>query len=400
MFATVLGGAFMWGVHFLAKKIPETEYGTLVALLAATILVPTMPLQMVFAQQTALAIATDRRNQLANMIRFAWLGTLALWCIGALVVLSFQGRIAARLQLTSPIALWPTLVVVLGCLWQPLFGGVLQGAQNFLWLGWVYILSGVTRLTLAAIAVFVFAGNAAAIMTAIMLSFLVPIGIGIRQTRELWVGPVAPFNRYELLKQIVPLMAGFGAFQFFFSADTMFVKAYFPPDDVAYYGAAGIFARALIWAAGPLAAVMFPKIVHSTARAEKTDLMPLTLLCTGALVGFGVAVLWALGPWLIRFVYKENYITPTMQILPWYAGAMVPLSLVNVLVNNLLAQGRFKVVPVLIGLAVCYATALTWFNKSMVMMLQTLTVFSFITLIVCAAFTWPKVFCQHNRNTT
>lgn len=400
MFATVAGGAFMWGVHFLSKKIPEAEYSALVTLLAATIVIPTMPLQMVFAHQTALALATDRRKELASMIRFAWLGTFVLWLVAACGVAVFQGQIAQRWQMPNAAALWPTLVVALGCLWQPLFGGLLQGAQNFLWLGWMNILSGIARLALAAFVVFVLQGYAAGIMTAIMLSFAVPLGVGIWQTRSLWFGPGAQFNRRELLDQIIPLMAGFGAFQFLFSADTMFVKAYFAPDEVAYYGAAGVFARALVWAAGPLAAVMFPKIVHSTARAQKTDLMPLTLLCTGVLVTAGVAALWVLGPWLVRLVYKENYVRITMQILPWYAGAMVPLSLLNVLVNNLLAQGRFRIVPWLILLAAGYAAALTRFNKSMVMVLQTVIIFALAALALCAAFTWWKTMPVAGRKTT
>jgi len=390
MFATVAGGVLMWGVHFLAKKIPEAEYSALGTLLAATILIPTMPLQMVFAQQTAFALATDRRAQLASMIRFAWVGTAVLWFAVACVVLVFQGTIVQRWQITNPAAIWATVFVALGCLWQPLFGGVLQGAQNFLWLGWANILSGAARLAISVFIVFVLHGYAAGIMTGVMLSLAVPLGIGIWQTRTLWAVPTAPFDRRQLLEQIIPLMAGFGAFQFFFSADTMFAKAYFSANDVAYYVAAGVFARALVWAAGPLATVMFPKIVHSTARAEKTDLMPLTLVCTGLLVGAGAAVLVIFGPWLVKLVYKSSYVGVTMQILPWYACAMVPLSLMNVLVNNLLAQARFKVVPWLILLAICYAIALTRFNKSMVMILQTLIVFSLAALCLCALFTWRK----------
>ena len=69
MFANVASGMMMWGVHFLSKKIPEAEYGTLITLLAVTILIPTIPLQMVFAQQTAAALATGRERQLAGMVK-------------------------------------------------------------------------------------------------------------------------------------------------------------------------------------------------------------------------------------------------------------------------------------------------------------------------------------------
>ena len=42
------------------------------------------------------------------------------------------------------------------------------------------------------------------------------------------------------------------------------------------------------------------------------------------------------GPIVVKIVYKESYVAATTALLPWYAGAMVPLALANVLVNDLL----------------------------------------------------------------
>jgi O-antigen/teichoic acid export membrane protein len=184
---------------------------------------------------------------------------------------------------------------------------------------------------------------------------------------------------------------GFGAYQFLFSADTMFVKAYFTPEETAFYGAAGVLSRALVWLVGPLAAVMFPKIVHSVARSEKTDLLAVTLVSTGALAAGGAFGLWLFGPWVVRFVYPQSYVDMATQILPWYAGTMVPLSLVNVLVSNLLARSQFRVVPWLVVCAGGYAFALTRFHGSLVTVLQTLAVFCLLAFGACALFTWGKV---------
>ena len=77
-------------------------------------------------------------------------------------------------------------------------------------------------------------------------------------------------------------MLGFGAVQFLFTADTMFVKAYFSGDDAAFYVSAGTLSRALMWLVLPLATVMFPKIVHSVARSEKSNLLGVVLLGTAS----------------------------------------------------------------------------------------------------------------------
>src|SRR5580765_8580779 len=81
MIANVAGGILMWGVHFLAKRIPEEEYGVFGTLLAVIMVVPAMPLQMVFAQQTAKALATNRERELSGMIRLMWIGLTGLWVV-------------------------------------------------------------------------------------------------------------------------------------------------------------------------------------------------------------------------------------------------------------------------------------------------------------------------------
>lgn len=388
IFATIACGAMMWLVHFLSKKIPDGEYGTLSKLLAATIIIPALPLQMVFARETAAALATGRERQLAGMIRQAWLGSFLLWLAGAAVVLAFQQTIVARWQLANPAALHVALLVALGCIWMPLFSGVVQGAQNFLWLGWAAILNGAGRVVTAALIVFLLGGYAAGIMTGAALGYGVATGVCLWQARRLWLASAEPFAWGALLRQVVPLMLGFGACQFLFSADTIFVGIYFTPEDTAYYGGAGTLSRALVWVVGPLTAVMFPKIVHSVAKAEKTDLLGVTLLGTAILAGGGAVALCGLASWIVPFVFKPSFVTVALKVLPWYAGAMVPLSLANVLVNNLLARSQFGVVPWLVGLAGAYAFALTRFHGSLIAVLQTLAIFCLLTLAVCAWFTW------------
>lgn len=388
MVANITGGMMMWAVHFLAKKIPEAEYAVFGVMLALTMCVPTMPLQMVFAQQTARALATRRERELAGMIRLVWAGTFGLWLVGLGVVLTLHGQLLARWEVNNPATLWITLVVILLSLWLPMFMGVLQGQQNFLWLGGSMILNGIGRFGGAVFLVLVLGTHAAGMMTGTMLGLLLAVGVAIWFTRALWRGPAEPFDRRRLLAQVVPLMLGFGAFQFLFTADTMFVKSYFPGDDTAPYVGAGTMSRALMWLVGPLAAVMFPKLVHSAARGQKSNLLGLVLVVTAVLAAGGAVALSLLGPWVIRFVYTPSYVGPATSLLPWYAGAMVPLALANVLLNSLLAHSQFRVVPFLVAQALAYAWALTRLHASFVQVLQVFAVSNLVLLAVCAWFTW------------
>ena len=398
MVANIAGGALMWAVHLLAKKIPPAEYGVFGVLLAVVMCVPNMPLQMVFAQQTAKALATNRERELAGMIRLAWLGSLGLWLVVVGAAWIWRTDILERWQITNPAGLWLTLPVILLSLWLPLFWGIMQGQQNFLWIGWSNIFNGVGRLGLAAFIVLLLGGYAAGMMTGVCLGLAVAVGISIWQTRSLWELPSLPFDWRSLLGQIIPLMLGFGAVQFFLTADTMFVKRYFPGDITGFYVSAGTLSRALLWLVLPLATVMFPKIVHSEARSEKSNLLGLVLLGTAVLAAGGASGLWLLGPFVVKFVYTPAYVQTAASVLPWYAWAMVPLALANVLINNLLARSQFRVVPALTVLAVAYGVTLAVVGRragsladpqaGLRMMLQTLGAFNLLLLAVCAVFTW------------
>jgi len=147
-----------------------------------------------------------------------------------------------------------------------------------------------------------------------------------------------------------------------------------------------------LWLVLPLATVMFPKIVHANAKAEKSNLFGLVVLGTALFGICGVAGLWLAGPLVVKIIYKTGDLAGTMALIPWYAGAMVPLALANVLVNDLLARLQFRVVPFMVALAVAYGftlpAMLNHFPGRLEVALQTLGAFNLLLFLVCAWFTW------------
>jgi O-antigen/teichoic acid export membrane protein len=388
MIATVGGGLFMTAVHLLSHNMPAGEYGQFVAFLAVAMFIPAMPLQMVLAQQTARALALHREHELSGLIRAAWLGTFLVWLVAVVVVLLFQRTIMAQWNISDPAAIWLTLPVLLFTTWLPMFYGVLQGQQNFLWLGWSMVSHGVGRLAIAACAVIVLHYYAPGMVLGILGGLTVALVIAIWPTRSLWLCSPQSFEWRGLLRQIIPLTLGFGAYQFLLTADTMLARGCFSSNDSAYYGSAGTLARASMWLVGPLAVVMFPKIVHAKAKAEKSELLGVVLIGTVILAACGAIGLWVVGPWVVYFINGRDYMQPVSALLPWYAWAVVPLSLANVLLSNLLARALFKVVPALCVLAASYGLALSHFHDTPVMVIKTLVVGNSVLLAICAWYTW------------
>jgi O-antigen/teichoic acid export membrane protein len=390
MVANVGGGMLMWAVHFLSQRIGRTQYGEFGALLAAAMVIPTIPLQNVMAQQTAKALAADRPRELAGVLRFFAGGIFALWALASLVVLFCRQSILLNWNITDPAALWITLPVMLCCLLLPVFSGVLQGHQNFLWLGWSPILNGIGRLLLAVLTVFAIGMGATGLMIGVLVGSTAGLGVCVWHSRSIWRLSPLPFDWRSVLSQIIPLLLGFCAFQFLFTADTVFAQRYFDGDTVGCYVSAGTLSRALMWFVLPLATVMFPRLVHSAARSEKTDLMKLVLLGTAVLSIGGAIFLSLIGPFVVRFMSGAAFVKTASSLLPWYSGALVPLALANVLLNNLMARSMFKCVPALCLIAIGYGFALTRFHQQPADILKTLGVFNLLLFLVCAWFTWRK----------
>src|SRR5579859_5539728 len=106
MFANIAGGVLMWAVHLLNRFIAPGQYGSFGTFLAVVMVLPTIPLQMVLAQQTAKALADNTERQLSGIIRF--LGALIglAWLLAAILVLVFQGPILAHWRMSDPVGLW------------------------------------------------------------------------------------------------------------------------------------------------------------------------------------------------------------------------------------------------------------------------------------------------------
>jgi len=87
-------------------------------------------------------------------------------------------------------------------------------------------------------------------------------------------------------------------------------------------------------------------------------------------------------------------------LVPWYVWALVPLTLANVLVQNLLARGRFAATLWLIAVPILYGLTLLAFTPSLLAMgddfaafkaiIQIMGCFCLLLFCVAAWFTWRK----------
>ncbi len=398
--ATLVGGIFFYAVHIFAAKMPPDEYGVFNALLQVLnqMAIPAVGLQTIFVQQSAMADSERHRRELTGAVRSVLTGTFIIWIVAVVIVLVFQKHILEVYKIQNPVALWATLGLGLAALWTPVTTGLLQGQQNFLWLGINSMLPALVRLVMIALIVAVFGGYAAGATVGVLLSMGVGVALGLWKTRYLWSGKADPFIWTPWLWRVLPLTLGLGATTFMFTWDMIAVQRFL--SDTGLYGAAGMIGRALMFLVAPMTAVMFPKIVQSAAKAERTDVLAQALGAT-ALLGCGAALFCTFfAEFPLRMVQGEKYIAAA-PLVPWFTWCMLPLTVSNVLASNLLARQRYAVVPWLVAVAGGYGFTL-WFilklklfgvaQNTMIenhkLVIQTLGIFSTLFFLVCVWFTW------------
>jgi O-antigen/teichoic acid export membrane protein len=393
MIATTIGGALMYAVHPIAKKM-DTDYAVFMTMLQAVNLmgIPGVGLQSTFAQEAAGAMTPEHERKLAGAFRGVLVATFFIWLAMVAAAVLYREPIQREMKISNIASLWVTLLVGLTMLWRPIVQGVLQGRQNFLWLGNVMIADGIGRLAGVALIVGVLANKAAGAMTAALLGMIFVVGVGGWFCRDLLRGPVEPLKWREWLKRVGPLTIGLGASQFMLAADMIFVQRYFAEDKTKFYAAAGMIGRALVYFTAPVATVMFPKLARSRATGEKTNALALALGLT-ALAGAGAALACTIMPTLpLRIVYDKSFLDVSGPLVPWFAWSMVPLTLSVVMINSLMAQGRFGSVPWLLAVAVSYGVTLYYRHDTFIQVIQTIGIFSTLLAAICAWFTF-----RHSR---
>jgi O-antigen/teichoic acid export membrane protein len=397
--ATFAGGFFMALVHTVARKMGE-DYGGFVALLRLLIVmgIPFAALQTIVARQAAAATDAPREQQLIATSRALLLSTFLVWVVYAIAVLSFAGPVSNLLKLKDRASLYVTLLVALTGLWIPVFKGLLQGRHQFGGLGWLQITDGVGRFTLMVVIVGVLHGKVAGAMGAAFVGQLITVIIGACLTWQIWkIRPKVAFDWKEWFSGAIPLSFGLGTILLMSSIDMLFVQALFEKSQTTLYSGAMLTGFAIIQFIAPVALVMFARVAQNVARKERSDSLAMTLTAT-ILFGCVAAVGCTLFPKLpLRLMYFTN---PEMwnaaPLVPWFAWALLPLTVANVLVQHILARGQFKAVPWLLLVAAAYAAALALQAPALVRMqrfdafirvIQTMGISSTVLCLLAAQFT-------------
>jgi O-antigen/teichoic acid export membrane protein len=355
--ATTLSGVFLVAVYPILVRLPPEEFPIYFSLLRlfTVLALAAAGLQIVMAQDAAAAVTPEGKEQLAATVRAVGKAVLIFWLLVLCICIPLREQIIASLKISRPAALWVTMGLVLAQLLLPFAQGLLQGTQNFAWLGWSILLNGLGRFVALAVAVLIFKGHSTGALFGAFLGLAAAVVVGLWPSRHLFRRTSGKFEWLPWLKRVLPLSAGTSALLFMINADMLFVQSHFAENQARYYAAVAMVGVGLVTFTTPMASVMFPKLVSSRAKGLRSDSFILALSGT-AILGLLGAVTCTLFPALpLRIMYfNKPDLWLSAQLVPWFMWCMLPVTLANVLITDLLAKRHYKVVFWLVLAAIGY----------------------------------------------
>ena len=383
MTATTLSGLFMFAVHLVAAPwFNEGDYShfyTMIMILNFS-MIPALGLQTVFAHEAAAVRDEAGQRCLAgNTIGILALFT-GIWAAAAMLIWLGQERVLRWLQLEDVQGFWVTLCAVLPHFWLPVFCGILQGKQWFGWLGGAIVSNGLGRFLAAALVLFFLGPKVHWLMVGALLGVIAAVGLAAAPCREVWNCGAARIRWRAWFGRALLFALGPGMVQFMLTVDMIAAQSQFEKMASDDYAMAGVLGRGLFLFVGPIAGVMFPKLVNPSRKDSEPKLVSRTFWATLAIVSLATAlsgmICWVVAPavlqstamtsilpsgaadWLLK---REEQILRIAPLVPYFFGAMGLLALANVFVNRLVAHREFGKVACLLPAPALYGLGLaTW----------------------------------------
>lgn len=376
--ATTLSGLFMFAVHLVAAPwFSEGDYShfyTMIMIVNCS-MIPALGLQTVFAHEAAAVRDEAGQRCLAGNT----MGILALftgiWAAAAGLIWLGQERVLQWLQLEDARGFWVTLCAVLPHFWLPVFCGILQGKQWFGWLGGAIVSNGLGRFLAVAVVLFWLGPKVHWLMVGALVGVVAAVGLAVAPCRDIWERGADRIQWRAWFGRALLFALGPGMVQFMLTVDMIAARIRFEKAVSDDYAMAGVLGRGLFLFVGPIAGVMFPKLVGTSRKDSASKLVSQTFWATLAIVGLaaafsGVVCWWAVpavlqsaemilpggaADWLLR---KEGQILRIAYLLPYFFGAMGLLALANVFVNHLVANREFGKVACLLPAPALYGLGL------------------------------------------
>ena len=188
------------------------------------------------------------------------------------------------------------------------------------------------------------------------------------------------FN-FSSISKIYPVLAATVAAAAMTQLDMVLVNWYFEPKETGLYAAASVLGKAILYLPGGLVAVLFPMVSELHSKGENgLRIFRQAILATFVCCGAVCVIYWIFADNIIALFYGPNY-AGAGQILRWYGFAILPMALVIIAEQYLIARGQVLFAWIFLAIAPLQILSIYLWHTELWMIL--LSVGFFGSLLAC-----------------
>ena len=219
----------------------------------------------------------------------------------------------------------------------------LQGLQKFRWMAGSTVLGIAAKLVLSCALIYV----GFKVTGVLAASALVSIVLGLLGSWVIFASIVGKSSVDKLpaydpfqMRVLVPIIVANLGFSLLTQLDMVLVNWLFVPEQAGLYAAAAVYGKAILYLPGGLVLALFPMVSENQAKNHSSMSMIIHAIAwTAGICGFVALIYLLFGSQIIALSYGKDYLT-SGELLRWYGFAILPMALVVVAENILIAQGR------------------------------------------------------------
>lgn|GEM_PF-5088903 len=387
IFLTFMSNIFELGSNGVAARLPEGGYGTFGALfnIFFIIIAPLTAVQLVVSKEVSTFRALGEEGKVRTFAGLS-LRYVAGFSIVILALGVFgSGFIAEFLRIDSAIPVMLLMLVVLCYLPFPVFYGVTQGMKKFLLLGFLTFNWGFFRFFFGAFFVFILASGINGLMAGMVIASAattffawIPVRALLRQKGD----NIEKSEVYKAYGLVLPIIVSLFCVTVLKNADIVFSKQFFAPAEADAYTCAARVGSAFFML-GSIIMVMFPYVSEEkTQRRNPIIFLYKSFAVTIGLSLFGIIVAYLFPGMLMKIITIGGDIPGSLPLIRYIGLAVLPLSLVYIMSNYLLAKHSPGFIPILVAGLILQIVLINVMHESTMNLLSAVGISNAVT---CAA---------------
>ena len=364
-----LSNIFELGFNAISARLPEGGYSAFATLfnIFSIVIAPLVSIQLIVSKEVSkynsLGESGKAREFIERSFRYIVVISLIIMTLGIISSYYISGFL--RIESILPVIL---LMVIIGLYSPfPVLYGTIQGLKKFTALGLVAFSWCFFRFLFAFISVIVFSSGLKALMFGVIVAVIVCTILAWIPVRSLFKEKRTTIGKNEIREAyslVFPIIVTLFSIAVLKNIDIVFAKRFFSPLSADAYTCAARVGSGFFVLTG-ISMVMFPHVSEEKTHSRN----PIAFLIKSFVVTIilslaGIVVSW-FAPGMVMRIITLGVTIPGAEALIRIIGiAVLPLSLVHIMSNYLLAKHNYGFLPILIAGMVLQIFLITFMHNT------------------------------------